>query len=586
MVDGTIIAGIEIDEKTASSGFKKLDKEFERSAKDASKSFNDNFSGRVGSAIGGLTTKILALGSAIAGAFTLSKAIKEAYQQDVAVRQLNATFAQTGIYSKQASEGFQEFANQLQATTNYSDDFILQNAATLQSLAQLNEKGLKEATKAALDLASTGLVDASTAMTMLGKAAQGEVASFTRYGISIKKGSTDAETFANTLESLRKRFDGLSEKTANPFTQFGNSLSDLLKSIGQIIIDSPALRGVMKYLLETFNKISDSIKQVSKGQDFFMPLINGLLSIGKVIEFAVIRPIEILWNVFNLVFNSIAMTLQSVVVAFAKVAEGVVFVGNKFNLFSDETLESFKNFSSSSLDVFGQFQTGAKESLLGIFDYKFSDKFALEIENISIAASNGTATISEFINSTGDKVKTFEEQLVELGAAVSKVLQQGIMKTLSTTLSSIGRSLVQGGSAFGDFKKMVLNILGDLAIQIGTLMIALAIGIEQLKVALANWTTVGLLAAGAALIIIGGALKGLGDVTSSPMGEGGGIASSGGSASSDESSRMPDVAEKTNVINLSVTGSIFGMDSKDTAQAIAQLLNDNFDREGVSVVRA
>jgi len=106
--------------------------------------------------------------------------IEAAIQYEDALNQLKISFELSGIASEDSINGFEAFANQLEETTKFTDDQILSNAALIQSLGNLSQEGLKEATQAAVDLAAATGKDLSEASTLVAKAANGQVAAFSR----------------------------------------------------------------------------------------------------------------------------------------------------------------------------------------------------------------------------------------------------------------------------------------------------------------------------------------------------------------------------------------------------------------------
>src|SRR5690606_36247407 len=83
---------------------------------------------------------------------------------------------------------------------------------------------------------------------LVGKAANGNVDAFSRYGLVIEKGATSTQTFANTLQTL-SRFQGTAASQAKTFagqTQIlFHSWEDFTKVIGNAIIQNQAVLNVL-----------------------------------------------------------------------------------------------------------------------------------------------------------------------------------------------------------------------------------------------------------------------------------------------------------------------------------------------------
>ena len=215
--------------RTGEKSGKKFEKEFKEETKDLNKGLKLSFNK-------------LAIAGAAAGlalAKGLSSSIEAAKVQEDAVNNLNVALQITGKFTRQASEDFQRFASSIQQATKFGDEEILNTASLIQQLGNLTQKDLKGATQAAVDLAAALRIDLNTAALLVGKAAAGEVGTFSRYGLAIQKGANNAETFANALEGINSKFGGTAEKQVNTFSgatqQLSNTFGDLLEEIGFVI---------------------------------------------------------------------------------------------------------------------------------------------------------------------------------------------------------------------------------------------------------------------------------------------------------------------------------------------------------------
>lgn len=194
----------------------------------------------------------------------IEESVKASAESESSLKQLQVALAGTNKLTKENIESFQELANQIQATTTFEDDAVISNIALIQSLARLDKEGLERATIAATNLAATFNIDLETASRLIGKSAEGNTAAFGKLGIQFEKGTTNAETFANVLNTLESRFGGAAEAQAKTFTgaltQLSNVYGDLKENIGNIVTQSPAviaafgvLRGIVLELGKSIN---------------------------------------------------------------------------------------------------------------------------------------------------------------------------------------------------------------------------------------------------------------------------------------------------------------------------------------------
>lgn len=203
---------------------------------------------------------------------------KAASDEQDAIQRLNTSLQLSGKYSEKASLDFQNFASNMERTTKFASEAILENGALIQSMARLSEDGLEKATKAAADLSVALGIDLQTASKLVGKAALGNVDAFKKYGIGIKEGKDKTETFANALAVLNSRFGGAAAAQVQTFSgaihQLGNAYDDVFKAIGRIIVNNPTLIKAIQIITGLFNKLEDL---VDDNADMFSELLSATI---------------------------------------------------------------------------------------------------------------------------------------------------------------------------------------------------------------------------------------------------------------------------------------------------------------------
>jgi hypothetical protein len=297
MADTDIKIGIKADTKGAEKGLSNLDK----GAKKASSSFS-----KMGSALKGSLASVFSLKGAIAAAasgFAIGKLVQSANVQEDAINSLNTALKITGKFSTEASESFQEYASALQGVTKFGDEAILQTGALIQQLGDLDQKALKRATKASVDLAAALNIDLQTAANLVGKAAGGMTSSLSRYGIQVKKGKTDSESFANALDALEAKFGGSAQAQVKTFSgalqQAQNTFGDLLEELGFLITKNPIVIEGIQTIAKGFGELIKVVKENEDGfkslaTDVFKSLVGALgfvtrSSLGLAVSFLKIK---------------------------------------------------------------------------------------------------------------------------------------------------------------------------------------------------------------------------------------------------------------------------------------------------------
>lgn len=262
------------------------------------------------------------------------EAISAAAGQETATNNLNNALARAGNFSKQASKDLLEYASAVQQTTVFEDDAVIANTALLQSLTKLNAEGLKQGVSAAADFATVLGIDLETATRLVAKAAEGNTEAFKRYGVEIKKGSSDAESFANTIQALNSQFGGASAAQLNTYSgslkALNNAYADLLEPIGDIIVKNPVV-------IALFNEIKKSINEANTEVTGIVPTLQELVKDGFIAGSIAAQlfldvlgvfggVIQVLAGVFQ---NLSGLIGQTLIAPFELVIDSVIFLGSK-----------------------------------------------------------------------------------------------------------------------------------------------------------------------------------------------------------------------------------------------------------------
>jgi len=517
----------------------------------------------------------------------MKAAITSASEYDDSLNQLNVALAASGSFSEQASMDFQEFAQSIQETTKFSDDAVLSSAALLAQMTRLSNEGVKEATRAALDLSAAYKIDLDSATRLVARAAEGNISAFSKMGITIQKGTTDAETFANTLKAL-SGIQGTAENTSNTFdgslTKLHNSFSDTLKTIGQYITRSPAVITLFNSIASSLNDISKSIKEAFGNKDIMKDLI---------INMAVFAQTAVM------TFNQVTDAASAYVKIIAAAGYAVVGLKTHNRQMLTEAKELFLSSAESAKRAFNPNQqtpfllaldkviqkiAATKGALNGLTeDVKNKGKETAEqIQFVALVFQQGVLdNISFFGVGIGFIAETSIQQMERMKSVALQVgqsINQAFTKVAADGIQRLTKTLISGKSAFGDFGKFILKTMGELATQIGMVLLSAGIGMLALKFL----DPTGAIIAGAALIALGTIL--------SSMGEGGSAAAAGGGAggggfSSADAVSGEDVTEleprkPETHLTVNVQGNI--LDRRQTGLEIAEVIQETFGSNGIN----
>jgi phage-related minor tail protein len=204
--DNSIVISINGDPK----GFEKAVEQVQGIFKDLNKTVQKESSvssAAVASFIGNFasTAALNAIGAvrdAIGAVFANIKGgIDDAIQADAAVNKFNIALANTGKFSSEASQGFQDFADKFERSTGIAEESVLSVASKIQAFGKLTPEELQKATEAAADLSAATGVDFETAGNLFAKASQGNVEALKKLGLQVE----DTGNAQRDLQQLSRR---------------------------------------------------------------------------------------------------------------------------------------------------------------------------------------------------------------------------------------------------------------------------------------------------------------------------------------------------------------------------------------------
>jgi hypothetical protein len=592
--DGQLQIDIVLDDGTVVKGFANI----RREAKKTEESFS--FRRGIGSLFN-LRNAIIGAVTAFGGFRILQTVTRAAIRQEEAINKLNTALRLTGRFTEETSKSLQRFADDLQRSTRFGNELVLETAGLIQTLGNLDEQGLQRATKAALDFATATGRDARTAAELLGRAAQGQISAFTRYGIVVQQGATNAETLNNALRALETRFGGASEASINTFAgalaQFQNNLGEVQKAFGGLIQASPAIIGVISEIGKIFADLSDNLRESFSENNFIDDFVKSAVEFSFAITDLLVRPLEIGLNVITLIINGFKSAFQGLIVAIASGASRLV----SFFRPNSELARGLKTFVESSKSVLNDFVKDTEESFRNLGDTSLSDGLTENLERIRIAANETREAVQSIVAPVDDgdgADKKFEDTLggisgafksfsegfraenqrivensTESFKAIGAAAVQNLGRGVGGAFAAFGKALKDGDNALKAFKDAFLRAIGEQAVALGTSFILE--GTARLILGQGNGAP--LIAAGAALATFGGVLGATGGGAGSPA--------TGTSDTTPVTSVQPvEETRQGNEITVNFNGDILE-DSPGLGQRIAQAVNAEIDRNGSSVLR-
>jgi hypothetical protein len=199
-------------------------------------------------------------------------------------------------------------------------------------------------------------------------------------------------------------------------------------------------------------------------------------------------------------------------------------------------------------------------------------------------AKNQEDLVEKVMNTFGITAKQ-AERAIDIASAQADAAS----KLVTGTFERMGMAIIKGGEAWADYKGFVLNILGDFAIQVGTLVMGISKAVSAVAASLSSLNPVAGFIAGAALIAIGGMLKAMANAkpnTTGAIGTAGGFIGPNAGTSPD-----PAVApraetereEKNPNVVINIEGSLFS--TEETSRTIIGMISQEFDKSGAQIRR-
>lgn len=412
----------------------------------------------LGKSIGGIGSALRsAQGIAIgfAAVFAGAKVIRAAEEQEDAINRLNAALKVNGDTSAETSKELQEYASNLQKVTKIGDELTLSNLALLQSIAPLTKEGLIAANNAAADLSAALRIDLQSAIRLVGRAAIGDVELFKRYGIEVRKGANDAETFANALKAVNSRTGGAAANELNTYSgataQLSNAFGDALEEIGLIIIQTPEVIDSIKSITSLFASLAETIKEgAPAARDFIGSIINAFDDLGVSIYNAseTLRTSDLVRNLSNaLDFTSSGSESVDAFTGQVSVADEQV---KEFNLTIEQSNKLFAEIGSSTDETFNSIIDGARLAT--------KESKALNKELIR----KSTGPTDEFIKGIEGQVKTLQTGLKNAGLTSFEQISKEAAERSRTILDAKKLNLISVREAANLQEKVGLDAVGKI----------------------------------------------------------------------------------------------------------------------------
>ena len=449
-----------------------------------------------------------------------------------------------------------------------------------------------------------------------------------------------AQRFAGFAASEASTFAG-------SLTQLSENFADLQKAFGQFVTESTIVRNSIQLINEGVQSISGFLENIQPQVTAFgEAFAKAFLIAGRQVEIFVRETVAVYEPWFNFlqartvqlleIFNRFGAQLQGILNVFRVFKDGfvtglntIVFAAfsaidalerlDRFNLtgleglretIDEGLLRSLNNTEESSertrqsigrlfdaseyqpqevTDVFRNFFSEIEESSKDsegnlIFDRLLSAFGRENIEEVSQNLSLLEQGLSSTLNKSEEKVKAVSVSFKKATVDITEALNNTFVNGATQSFQEFGRQLASGELNFKSFVGIALNALGDLAISIGSTVIAASAAIQAIPF------SSGVLL-GAALVAVGGAVKafagqfGEASTPSPNFGDGGaGFASPPPTVPDTDLLEEESGREAQRNVQVVVEGNIFDLD--EAGDRIVDVLNKKFEVNNASFIGA
>jgi phage-related protein len=253
-------------------------------------------------------------GMGVAITAALGLATKAAEEERINIARLSSVLDNVGVSYDEVSESLERNITAMQNKTGVADDRQRDALSDLIFATGDYQKAL-ELLPTALDLAAAKGMDLGTAAELLGKVAQGEFGTLSRYGIILGDNATAAEALAVVQEKVA----GAAEKMASPIDILKASFGDLVEKIGSNLL--PVLKKIVDVVMPVIKRIMEWIDKNPKLASTITIIV---AAIGALM--AVLGPLLLMLPMIAAGFTLLMGPVGLVILAVAAVAAGAALI--------------------------------------------------------------------------------------------------------------------------------------------------------------------------------------------------------------------------------------------------------------------
>lgn len=184
-----------------------------------------------------------------AAAYAITKIAEAASKQEDADVRLAVALASINENTQGAREAMSQLATELERSSKQSDEAIQEAIATLIQLGRIGVDQIPRVTRATVELAAVMRTDVGSAAELMAKAAQGNTAALSRYGIVLDDSIPKNQRFAALLSLIEKNMSGtaaaIGQTLSGSLSGIANDWDNFIQALGTSIVQSETLRDLL-----------------------------------------------------------------------------------------------------------------------------------------------------------------------------------------------------------------------------------------------------------------------------------------------------------------------------------------------------
>ena len=379
-------------------------------------------------------------------------AIKNFGEADEALARLENAIRIAGKQGSISANGLEEFAKQLQSTTNIEHEATQGAMAMMIQMTNLNEGQIKQITPLLQDWSKAMGVDLGTATQQFIRMMSGSSQGLGRYKIGVTQGMDSTQRFSTAVDYLNKRVKGTAETMAGrglgTLESLKISFNELAEDIGSFILpEFNKIIKVVKGWVDSFGKLDSGTKKLIITIGLILVAIGPLtMAVG-----GLIKTVGMVINAFGfLMAHPVVLAL----VAVAAAITGIVIAVNAYNNRFDDAIEKNKEMTKTGTSLIEEYQAlqgkanknnvemarmrEIQEQLIQI-----NPEFKNSINAITGELDLGTDAAQRFnkamaaqqwrnvvenINNVDKQIKAKEQDIAQLSGLIGDELKKGAIK--------------------------------------------------------------------------------------------------------------------------------------------------------------